>query len=405
MKIEHMPAEFQAALPILETIEAAGFEAYFVGGSVRDTLLGKPIHDVDIATSAYPEEVKALFDRTVDTGIQHGTVMILDHGTGYETTTFRTESTYTDFRRPDEVTFVRSLAEDLKRRDFTVNAFALTKEGEVIDMFDGLTDLHNQVLRAVGAAEERFHEDALRMMRAVRFAAQLGFEIEAQTLTAITENAPLLANIAIERINVEFTKLLQGKAAKYGVLEMVATKLHQFMPGLQDAAGDLTAYAQLLEQDQSQTDTAAWTLLAFELGLDAKATGQFLKLWKHANDLIKQAKASIELLAKIQLNTVTAWDLYATHEAIDNALAVAQLSELDADVPAMQVAYHNLTIKNKAELAFNGGNLTQELQLKPGPLFGKILATLEREVVAGTLPNTHDALLAAATEMVEKAKN
>ena len=125
MKITQLPKEFIVAQPILAKLEAAGYEAYFVGGSVRDTLLGKPIHDVDIASSAFPEEIKSLFNHTVDTGIQHGTVMVLNQGTGYEITTFRVESTYTDFRRPDSVTFVRSLEEDLKRRDFTINALAM----------------------------------------------------------------------------------------------------------------------------------------------------------------------------------------------------------------------------------------------------------------------------------------
>ncbi|MBW4947593.1 CCA tRNA nucleotidyltransferase, partial [Klebsiella pneumoniae] len=139
----------------------------------RDNLLGLPIHDVDIATSAYPAEIKQIFKRTVDTGIQHGTVMILDHGNGYEVTTFRTETGYQDFRRPDSVTFVRSLEEDLKRRDFTINALAMRADGEIIDLFDGIADLKAHKIRAVGVADERFHEDALRMMRAVRFESQL----------------------------------------------------------------------------------------------------------------------------------------------------------------------------------------------------------------------------------------
>lgn len=404
MKLENMPAEFVAALPILETIEAAGFEAYFVGGSVRDTLLGKPIHDVDIATSAYPEEVKALFERTVDTGIEHGTVMILDHGQGYETTTFRTESTYTDFRRPDEVTFVRSLAEDLKRRDFTVNAFALTKDGEIIDMFDGLSDMDNYILRAVGEAEERFHEDALRMMRAVRFAAQLDFKIEAATLQAIKDNAPLLANIAIERTNVEFSKLLQGKAARYGLLEMIATNLNQYMPGLEVVDIDLIGYAELLADAQPQNDVAAWTLLVFELGLTPEDAVVFLKKWKQSNDMVKTVKASIRLLNKLRLGDVSDWDLYEAGNAIDNVLAVAKLSELVVDVTGLKSRYEDLKIKNKGELAFNGGNLTKELGMKPGPLFGKILATLEQKVVAGDLNNSHDVLLAEAQTMAEKAK-
>ena len=129
MRIEQLPALFEPARPILATIEEAGFEAYFVGGCVRDLILHDPIHDIDIATSAYPAEIKQLFHRTVDTGIEHGTVMILDHGTGYETTTFRTESGYQDYRRPDSVTFVRSLSEDLQRRDFTINALAIKEDG------------------------------------------------------------------------------------------------------------------------------------------------------------------------------------------------------------------------------------------------------------------------------------
>ena len=177
MQVEKIPQEFTVALPLLQQIRAAGFEAYFVGGSVRDTILGLPIHDVDIATSAYPAEIKAIFERTVDTGIEHGTVMVLDHGEGYEITTFRTESGYQDFRRPDKVEFVRSLKEDLKRRDLTINALALAPDGTVIDMFSGLDDLKNKTIRAVGDPTERFFEDALRMMRTVRFASQLDLKV------------------------------------------------------------------------------------------------------------------------------------------------------------------------------------------------------------------------------------
>ena len=164
MRLSYLPSEFQKALPILEKIKAAGFEAYFVGGSVRDALLNRPIHDVDIASSSYPEETKQIFERTVDIGIEHGTVLVLENGGEYEVTTFRTEDVYVDYRRPSSVSFVRSLEEDLKRRDFTVNAFALNENAEVIDKFNGLADLDNRVLRAVGKAEERFNEDALRIM-------------------------------------------------------------------------------------------------------------------------------------------------------------------------------------------------------------------------------------------------
>ena len=404
MKINKMPSEFIDALPILETIEKAGYEAYFVGGSVRDTMLSKPIHDVDIATSAYPEEIKKIFKRTVDTGIEHGTVMILDHGTGYETTTFRTESTYTDFRRPDEVKFVRSLDEDLKRRDFTVNALALTKDGEVIDLFGGVQDMSAQVLRAVGKPEERFHEDALRMMRAVRFAAQLDFKIDDATQKAIAENAPLLANIAVERTNVEFTKLMQGTSASYGLIEMIKSGLVNFMPGLANTDQDLAAYAELLQNAQPTDDNQAWSLLSFELGLSPKDTGEFLKLWKQPNDMIQTAKSVITLMNKLRLGDVSDWDLYQTQDAITTALATIRLSEVTANVEDLSVRYQALPIKHKKELAINGGELMKSLHLTPGPLFGKILADLEHLVVIGEQVNDKEALLQAAADIVEKEK-
>lgn len=400
-----MPSEFIDALPILETIEKAGYEAYFVGGSVRDTMLSKPIHDVDIATSAYPEEIKKIFKHTVDTGIEHGTVMILDHGTGYETTTFRTESTYTDFRRPDEVKFVRSLDEDLKRRDFTVNALALTKDGEVIDLFGGVQDMSAQVLRAVGKPEERFHEDALRMMRAVRFAAQLDFKIDDATQQAIAENAPLLANIAVERTNVEFTKLMQGTAASYGLIEMIKSGLNNFMPGLANTDQDLAAYAELLQNAQPSDDNQAWSLLSFELGLSPEDTGEFLKLWKQPNDMIQTAKSVITLMNKLRLGDVSDWDLYQTQDAITTALATIRLSEVTANVEDLSVRYQALPIKHKKELAINGGELMKSLHLTPGPLFGKILADLEHLVVIGEQVNDKAALLQAAADIVEKEKN
>ncbi|SCB77471.1 CCA tRNA nucleotidyltransferase [Weissella bombi] len=405
MKISTMPTEFRDALPILETIEAAGYEAYFVGGSVRDTLLNKPIHDVDIATSAYPEEIKKIFKRTVDTGIEHGTVMILDHGTGYETTTFRTESTYTDFRRPDEVTFVRSLSEDLKRRDFTVNVLALTKSGEIIDLFGGVDDLNNKVLRAVGKAEERFHEDALRMMRAVRFAAQLDFKIDEDTRAAISDNAPLLANIAVERINVEFTKLMQGSAASYGMVELIKSGLNNYMPMLVNGERDLAALALLLQVAQPKTDNEAWTLLAFELGFNPKAAGDFLKAWKQPNDMVQVAKAAVTLMNKLRASDVDDWELYQTKKAITTTLAVIELSELHADVDKLSARYQALPIKDKKELAINGGELVKELHLAPGPLFGKILSHLEYQVVMGQVPNEKEMLLKAAIEYAQKEKN
>lgn len=210
MRLEKMPSEFQEALPVLEKIKEAGFEAYFVGGSVRDALLNRPIHDVDIASSAYPEEIKTIFPRTVDVGIEHGTVLVLEGQGEYEITTFRTEDVYVDYRRPSQVSFVRSLEEDLKRRDFTINALALNQEGEIVDLFNGLADMKNRTLRAVGVASERFNEDALRIMRGFRFQAGLDFDLEELTFQAMADCAPLLEKISVERIFIEFDKLLMA---------------------------------------------------------------------------------------------------------------------------------------------------------------------------------------------------
>ena len=161
---------------ILESLQKAGYEAYVVGGCVRDALLGREPHDWDITTSALPTEVKNVFPRTVDTGLQHGTVTVLCGGTGYEVTTFRVDGVYEDGRHPKEVTFTPSLKEDLRRRDFTINAMAYNNASGLVDLFGGQQDLENGVVRAVGDPVQRFTEDALRIMRAIRFSAQLGYE-------------------------------------------------------------------------------------------------------------------------------------------------------------------------------------------------------------------------------------
>ena len=193
---------------IIETITEAGFEAYAVGGCVRDSVLGREPDDWDITTSASPYQIKELFPRTVDTGIQHGTVTVMLDKDGYEVTTYRIDGIYEDGRHPREVTFTPDLKEDLKRRDFTMNARAYNDKTGLIDIFDGRKDMENRIIRCVGDPEERFREDALRMMRAVRFSAQLGYELEAATETAITHLAENLKKISAERIQVELLKLL-----------------------------------------------------------------------------------------------------------------------------------------------------------------------------------------------------
>lgn len=193
---------------IINTLHANGHEAYAVGGCVRDSILGRVPDDWDITTSATPLETKALFKRTFDTGIEHGTITVLLEKDAFEVTTYRVDGKYEDNRHPKEVTFTRSLSEDLLRRDFTINAMAYNDTEGLVDIFGGMEDLKNKTIRCVGNAEARFGEDALRILRAVRFASQLGFEIEEETRQGIRKLAPTLANISAERIQVELIKML-----------------------------------------------------------------------------------------------------------------------------------------------------------------------------------------------------
>ena len=215
---------------IINTLEDAGFEAYAVGGCVRDALLGRKPNDWDITTSAKPEQVKALFRRTVDTGIAHGTVTVLLDKDGFEVTTYRVDGEYEDGRHPKEVSFTASLEEDLKRRDFTINAMAYNSRKGLVDLFEGQKDLENKVIRCVGDPLERFTEDALRIMRAVRFSAQLGFSLEKETRKTLLVLAPNLKHVSAERIQVELVKLLVSPHPDYLRIAYEAGVTKEFLP-------------------------------------------------------------------------------------------------------------------------------------------------------------------------------
>lgn len=232
MKIE-LPKKVKT---IIETLQENGYEAYAVGGCVRDSILGRVPDDWDITTSATPMETKRLFQRTFDTGIEHGTITVLLEQEGFEVTTYRVDGKYEDSRHPSQVTFTRCLSEDLLRRDFTINAMAYNDVDGLVDIFGGMADLKNQVIRCVGDARARFGEDALRILRAIRFAAQLGFEIDEETEKGIQELAPTLVNISAERIQVELIKLLVSpnpgllrKAYELGVTKVILPEFDRMM--------------------------------------------------------------------------------------------------------------------------------------------------------------------------------
>ena len=221
---------------IIQTLQEHGYEAYAVGGCVRDSLLGREPGDWDITTSASPDETKKLFAGTVDTGIEHGTVTVLLGKEGFEVTTYRIDGKYEDSRHPTEVIFTRNLREDLLRRDFTINAMAYNDTEGIVDIFGGMDDLKRKIIRCVGNARERFGEDALRIMRGVRFAAQLGFSLEKETKEAMTELAPTLEKISAERIQTELVKLLVSdspelirEAYHLGITAVILTEIDEMM--------------------------------------------------------------------------------------------------------------------------------------------------------------------------------
>lgn len=388
MRIEHWPQQLRAAVPVLERINQAGFEVYFVGGCVRDTLLQRPLHDVDLATSAYPQEIKQIFPQTIDTGIEHGTVTVIYQKKAYEITTFRTESGYQDYRRPDKVEFVRSLKEDLKRRDFTINALAMNAQGEIIDLFAGIADLQQRQIRAVGVAADRFHEDALRMLRAVRFQAQLNFTIEKQTLAGIKTNAALLSHIATERIREEFIKLMEGSNRQAGLISLYQTQLYRFCPGL--ATYDFPKILQFAA-GQIADEATVWSFLAYLGQLKRAQVRPFLRQWKVANNNIKLVQAAIELLDNYQGSN---WQLYiAGQAATATAAQVLRLTRQQELAEQLIEQYQDLPLKSPHQLAINGQQIMQVLNLSPGPQIGQYLKQIQQAIVAGQLVNDYQTIV------------
>lgn len=397
MRLETLPSEFQEALPVLEKIKAAGFEAYFVGGSVRDALLQRPIHDVDIASSSYPEETKRIFDRTVDVGIEHGTVLVLENNREYEVTTFRTEDVYVDYRRPSKVSFVRSLEEDLKRRDFTINALALDENGQVIDLFQGLDDLKNRILQAVGTAAERFNEDALRIMRGFRFQAALDFDLEQDTFAAMKNCASLLEKISVERIFIEFDKLLLAPFWRKGLETLLTSGAIEFLPDLKGSRAKLERLFELDSHFRFSASEQAWAALL--LTLDVQNVKGFLKKWKTSREFANKVEDLAEIAAIRSERNLTKRDCYDYDiDLLLQAEELRQAQGLAVDFSAIQNLDASLTIHSKQEMVVNGGMLMQDFGFKPGPKLGQILKELEYAIVDGHLPNELEAIYAYIEE-------
>ncbi|MDQ0218965.1 CCA tRNA nucleotidyltransferase [Peribacillus cavernae] len=388
-----MNKTFLKAVPILEKIEEAGFEAYFVGGSVRDYLLHKEINDVDIASSATPLEIKSIFRKTVDVGIEHGTVLVLVNGEGYEITTFRTESGYSDFRRPDTVEFVRSLEDDLKRRDFTMNAIAMDKQCRLIDPFHGKKAILEKRIVTVGEPGERFREDALRMMRALRFVSQLSFELDAQAFESLRKNSCLLENIAVERIYTEFEKLLMGKSKQKALKLLTASGLYTYLPGLASQKEALERF-QSLPLEKLTDPVVLWTLLLTECYVDNIET--FLRKWKIP---VKQIREIQRLLIHIDNSSDFTKDRMAlfnagVEEAVKAARIIAILGNEDGRKAESSVyqAFQELPIQSMIELAVNGNDLISWFDRRPGPWVKEELMGILEAVLNGEVRNRKEAV-------------
>ena len=378
---------FVSALPVLQTLKEAGHEAVFVGGSVRDLVLGKEISDVDIATSATPEEVKSLFSHTVDVGIEHGTVLVLHHHDSYEVTTFRTEGTYQDFRHPDSVTFVRSLEEDLMRRDFTINALAVNDQEEIVDYFGGIEDLEREIIRCVGNPMERFNEDALRMMRAVRFAGQLGFTIESDTFNAIRTLKANLERVAVERMKVEFEKMILSPHRALAFQAFVESELYHSCPDLKEAKETLLKIG--VFPIEKLTITQAWILFAYYEQLTVPQLRKVLKDWKSSNDQISTILTGYQtLLARLEKE----WDAFLAYECPEVlAIEVEQLLPgigHSEQLVELEKVYQQLPIRSMKDIQIDGFGVKEALGLeKMGPIIGEVLQALQTEILSGRLPN------------------
>ncbi|WP_044749096.1 CCA tRNA nucleotidyltransferase [Bacillus alveayuensis] len=388
-----MDQPFLEAKPIIETLNNNGFEAYFVGGSVRDYLMGREIGDIDIATSATPNDIKKIFEKTIDVGAKHGTIIVRYHHQSYEVTTFRQDCDYKDFRRPTKVQFVTSLKEDLKRRDFTMNAIAMDQFGNIFDFFHGRADIKRKIIRTVGEAEKRFSEDALRMLRAVRFVSQLSFQLHPETKKAIQNLHPLLENISVERKTVEFEKLLKGPSVKRGIELLMETNIYQHLPGFCDQKVNLR---KLLNYSYShlQTSEEYWTMITFVLRIESVES--FLRAWKLPGKIVKHVRMAINRLPKLLGNGWTSLDLYqiGLNEAVkmERVRQALQREFHEQSIHHLEQMYRELPMKQRNELCINGKDLVEWFQKKPGPWISSSLAKIEERIIKGELPNEKEAI-------------
>lgn len=434
---------------IIDELSRGGYEAFAVGGCVRDSILGRTPGDWDITTSAKPFEVKRIFKRTIDTGIEHGTVTVMLGKDGFEVTTYRVDGEYEDNRHPKQVAFTANLIEDLKRRDFTINAMAYNPKTGIVDEFDGLTDLKNKVIRSVGDAGQRFDEDALRILRAVRFSAQLGFEIEPETCRAMSEKAGHLKNISAERIQAELVKLLVSdnpdyihKAYALGITKVILPEYDGIVGVVQNTPNHIYTVDKhtRIALKSIEADTALrLTMLLHDIGKpEVKKTladGRDI-FYRHPEVGARMAKS---VLKRLKFDNATSdkvvrlvkWHgLKYNAEPTDVRKALnrvgrdifedfmkVQTADVLAKSPMViekklellkekEAIYHQIINEHQCfeikTLAVNGRDLI-EAGIKPGPLLGAVLERLTEEVIEDQSLNTKDKLIDLALRVKDDA--
>ena len=443
-----MPKNVDTAINLLQS---AGFEAYAVGGCVRDSLLGKTPNDWDITTSAKPEDMKSVFAdfHCIDTGIKHGTVTVVIDGEPLEITTFRLDGEYEDNRHPKSVTFTSDLGADLGRRDFTVNAMAYSKMTGTVDLFGGQNDLKNGIIRCVGDPDRRFNEDALRILRALRFASALDFEIEEKTAQSLLKNRALLGNISEERIAKELLKLVCGKGAKR-ILTDFALVLFEILPELQPMyknshdnphhCYDIYEHTLIAVESIDPEPTLRFAMLLHDCGkpavkkFDENGVAHFYGHQRISAEISAQILARLKVSNKFRdeilflVSNHDRWELYENTEKMPRYLSkfgldgvLNLLKVMRADVLAQspeyryrldQIADAEETAKNLAaqkpclslsELQINGRTL-MDIGIPQGRKLGAVLAQLLDEVIDGVTKNTQEALTTRAREIYSEMK-
>lgn len=431
---------------ILNTFKDNGYEAYIVGGSVRDSIIGTCLpKDYDITTNALPEEIIKLFDKTVPTGIKHGTVTVMINGEGYEVTTYRIDGEYLDNRRPECVTFVSSLKEDLARRDFTINALAFNDDKGIVDYFNGTKDLDDKIIRAVGEPSKRFKEDALRMLRAIRFSAKLSFDIEEKTLDAIKTNAHLILNVSNERIRDELCKILLSNNTTKALKLLEESNLLKFiLPELQVTVGfnqqnphhdkDIFKHTLAVIEKCPQEvnlrvagllhDIAKPTCFSIDMegighfyGHDKKGviiSEQILRRLKfdnesineitilvgeHMNILSKPTDTSVKrLINRVGVDLINDLFVLQKADALGSRFPEIRLNQINrVEEKAIAILKSKVPLSIK-DLEVNGKDLMREFSIKPGKDIGNKLKFLLEKVLENPELNTKEKLLAIVYE-------